>query len=90
MDIKEIKSEHLNGIYSELAKLIGVEAAMKIHETYRGQQVTLPVNFLNRKFTALLIAKEYDGHNIKSLATKYGYSEKSIRKILKRMGEGQS
>lgn len=29
------------------------------------------------------IIDEYNGHNIKELATKYGYTEKWVRKILK-------
>ena len=35
----EIKGEWLNGIYNELADLLGMDAAMEIHSAYRGQQV---------------------------------------------------
>ena len=83
VDIAEIRCECLNGIYNELANLLGTDAAMKIHAAYRGQQVTFPVEFFSKQFIKAQIVNEYDGHNIKQLATKHGYSEKSIRKILK-------
>lgn len=83
MEITNIKCEYLNGIYNELACLLGTDAAMKIHAAYRGQQVTFPVEFFSKQFIKTQIINEYDGHNIKQLATKHGYSEKSIRKILK-------
>ena len=83
MKAKDIKSEYLNGIYSELANLLGTDAAMQIHAHYRGQQVTFPVEFFSKQFTKSRIIEEYDGHNVKQLATRYGYSEKTIRKILK-------
>lgn len=41
MDYSNIKGEYLNGVYSELANLLGIEVVLKIHNTYRGQQVTL-------------------------------------------------
>lgn len=83
METRDIRSEYLNGIYTELANLLGIDAAMKIHAHYRGQQVTFPVEFFSKQFTKSRIIDEYDGHNVKQLATRYGYSEKTIRKILK-------
>ena len=83
MDIKNIKCENLSGIYSELANLIGTDAAKIIHENYRGQQVTFPVEFFSKQFTKSRIIAEYNGHNVKQLATRYGFSEKTIRKIIK-------
>ena len=43
MEPGNIKFEYLNGAYSELANLLGVEAVLKIHSAYRGQQITFPV-----------------------------------------------
>ena len=83
MDEKDIKCEYLNGVYNELANLLGTDAAMKIHANYRGQQVTFPVELFSKQFTKSRIIAEYDGRNVKQLATRYGYSEKTIRKILK-------
>lgn len=82
MNPGEIENHSLCGIYNELADLLGVEAAIKIHSTYRGQQITFPVHFFTKEFMADTIYNEYDGKNIKQLASKFGYSEKWIRKII--------
>ena len=83
MDVRNIKCEYLNGAYSELANLLGIEAVLKIHSAYRGQQITFPVQLFSKEFLKKQIVDEYNGYNIKQLATKYGYSEKWVRQILK-------
>lgn len=80
---ENIKQEYLNGIYYELSDLIGIDATLKIYEMYRGQQLTLPVRLFDKNFIICQIVKEYNGYNIKHLATKFGYSEKWVRKIIK-------
>ena len=83
MDVSNIKCEYLNGAYSELANLLGIEAVLKIHSAYRGQQITFPVQLFSKEFLKKQIVDEYNVYNIKQLATKYGYSEKWVRQILK-------
>lgn len=83
MDPKTIKGEYLNGAYSELANLLGMEAVLKLHSTYRGQQIFYPVELFSKEFIKKQIVNEYNGYNVKLLATKYGYTEKWIKKILK-------
>lgn len=83
MDMNNIKCEYLNGAYSDIANLLGIEAVLKLHSAYRGQQVTFPVQLFSKEFMIMQIVNEYNGYNVKQLATKYGYSEKWIRKILK-------
>lgn len=83
VDVSKLKCDHLNGIYNDFANLLGMDAALKIHSAYRGQQITFPVELFSREFIAQRIVSEYDGYNVKQLATKFGYSEKWIRKILK-------
>ncbi|PWL87825.1 MAG: Mor transcription activator family protein [Escherichia coli] len=83
MEPSEIESENLCGIYRDIANLLGVEAAIKIHSAYRGTQVTFPVSLVTKDFIADKIIREYDGTNIKKLASKYGYSEKWVKKIIK-------
>lgn len=82
-DPKSIKNECLNGIYSEFANVLGIEAALKIHSIFRGQQVFFPVELFSKEFIRSQIISEYDGYNVKQLATKYGYTEKWVKKILK-------
>lgn len=83
MDPSKLKCEYLNGAYNDIANLLGMDAALKLHAAYRGQQITFPVQLFTKEFIAAQIVNEYDGYNVKQLATKFGYSEKWIRKILK-------
>ena len=80
---ENLKSAQLNGAYAEIAALLGVDAALKLHSRYRGTQISFPVELLSREYIFEQINEEYDGTNIRELATKYGYTEKWIRKIVK-------
>lgn len=82
-DKNNIKGEYLNGAYSELASILGIDAVLKIHAKYRGTQMFFPMELFSREFIISQIISEYDGYNVRELATKYGYTEKWIRKILK-------
>lgn len=82
MDPKDIECEYLNGVYAEIANLLGVEAALTMHTAFRGQQLNFPVNFFTSDFIREQVIREYDGGNVKQLATKYGYSEKWVRNII--------
>lgn len=83
IDKSKIKAEYLNGAYSELAAFLDIETVIKIHSKYRGTQIFFPVELFSREFIAKQIVAEYNGSNVRELATKYGYTEKWIRKILK-------
>lgn len=83
LDSKNIKGEYLNGAYSELASLLGIDSVLKIHASYKGQQVFFPMDLFSKDFIKQQIVDEYDGYNVKQLAIKYGYTEKWIKKILK-------
>ena len=83
----EIKKDDLNGAYNDIAELLGVEATMKLYDTFRGQQLTFPVHLFHKDFIARQITQAYDGSNAKQLATRFGYSEKWIRAIVKENAE---
>ena len=78
----------LNSIYREIAEKLGIDTAMDLYLLFRGQQVTFPMRFVNSEYIRRIIVKEYDGTNIKQLALKYDYSEKTIRRILREGDEG--
>ena len=44
IDKNVIKNEHLNGVYADLANLLGIDAVLKIHNEFRGQQLILVSN----------------------------------------------
>lgn len=83
MDPSKLKCAYLNGAYNDIANLLGMDAALKLHAAYRGHQITFPAQLFTKEFIAAQIVNEYNGYNLKQLATKFGYSEKWIRKILK-------
>lgn len=70
-------------VYREISEELGIEAALTIHQMFKGTQVNFPIRFLDTKCVKEMIVKEYDGTNIKTLAKKYDYSEKHIRRIIK-------
>ncbi len=83
------EKEYLNGIYKKIADLIGIDNAKLIFKEYRGQQITFPVEFYSKQYIYNQIIEEYDGTNIKQLASKYGYSERTVRRILKDVGNDE-
>lgn len=70
-------------VYKEISEELGIETALTIHQMFKGTQVSFPVRFLDSQCVKEMIVKEYDGTNIKMLAKKYDYSEKTIRRIIK-------
>lgn len=75
--------ELLNTVYKEISEKLGMDAAISIYQMFKGQQVSFPVRLLNPAKIQQLIVEEYDGKNIRTLAIKYSYSEKTIRRIIK-------
>ena len=76
-------SELLNAVYKEIGEKLGMDTAMNIYQLFKGQQINFPIRFFNPNKIQELIVQEYDGTNIRTLAIKYNYSEKTIRRIIK-------
>ena len=79
----EGRKELLNNVYREISEKLGMETAMEIYQMYKGQQINFPMRFFNPSLIQQSILDEYDGTNVRQLATKYNYSEKTIRRIIK-------
>ena len=75
--------ELLNAVYKEISEKMGIDVAMEMYQLFKGQQISFPVRFFNPTRIQQIIVKEYDGTNIRTLALKYNYSEKTIRRIIK-------
>ena len=75
--------ELLNAVYKEISEKLGMDTAISIYQLFKGQQVSFPVRLFNPAKIQQLIIEEYDGKNIRTLAIKYSYSEKTIRRIIK-------
>lgn len=79
----ETNPELLNTVYKEISEKLGMDVAMEIYHMFKGQQISFPVRFFNPQQIQALIIREYNGTNIKKLAIKYSYSEKTVRRIIK-------
>ena len=72
-----------NSIYNDISEVFGMDVAIQMYQTYRGMQITFPTRLFNPEYVKTQVPIEYDGTNIKQLAKKYGYSEKTIRRMIK-------
>ena len=79
----ENDSQLLNTVYREISESLGMNAAMTIYQMYKGQQISFPTRFFNPAMIQQAIINEYDGTNVRMLAVKYNYSEKTVRRIIK-------
>lgn len=79
----ENEADLFNDVYKDIADVLGLDAAITIYQFYKGQQISFPVHLFNVKRIQTSVIKEYDGTNIKELAKKYGYSEKTVRRMIK-------
>ena len=79
----ESDPELLNAVYKEISEQLGMDVATNIYQMFKGQQISFPVRFFNSLKIQQIILKEYDGTNIRILATKYNYSEKTVRRIIR-------
>lgn len=81
--MEERDSELLNNVYREISERLGMDTAMEIYQMFKGQQISFPVRFFNPSRIQKIIIQEYNGSNIRLLATKYNYSEKTVRRIIR-------
>ncbi|ETA75014.1 Mor transcription activator family protein [Ligilactobacillus equi] len=72
-----------NEIYAELADLLGRHGMDLVYQNYHGMQVNFPVRLYTRDYVKQKLKKENNPVDIKAMAKKYGYSEKTIRRMLK-------
>lgn len=79
--------ESLNSIYRELADIIGMENTIKLYDEFKGQQVSFPVKLHNKQYVHEEIKNEFNGANLKQLAVKYGYSERTVRRIVQKKND---
>lgn len=78
-------STTLNGVYESMSELIGFDNVVKLYENFKGSQINFPTRLFSKDFVLQEAIKAYDGtsESINIIATKYSYSERTIRKFLK-------
>lgn len=84
IDKSNVNSGHLNGVYEEFARYIGIDATLKIYSEFKGQQINFPVRLFSQEYVVSQIIEQYNGTNINQLAKRFGYSERWVRQMLKK------
>lgn len=77
------EAELYNSVYKEISEIVGLDATLKIYLRFKGQQISFPVRLYNPNMIQQKVVKEFDGTNIRELAKKYDYSEKTIRRMIR-------
>lgn len=81
-DKQTITINSLNGIYKDIAEIIGIEKTILLHDNFQGQQISFPKKLYTKEYI-IQQAKNEDNENLKTTAFKYGYTERHLRRILK-------
>lgn len=82
---KPTRAASLNGVYETMSELIGFDNVLILYENFRGSQVNFPTRLFSKEFVLQEALRLYDGtsKSINIVAVKCGYSERTIRKLLK-------
>ena len=78
-----LQAADLEGVYEEVAEVVGIENAFKIYEHFKGQQMNFPQRIYSQEYVERYVKENYDGTNLREFAKKFNYSERRIRQILK-------
>lgn len=81
--LAEQDRQMLHPIYREISEKLGLNAAKELYQMFKGQQISFPVRLMDPRKVQKMIMQEYNGTNVRELARKYGYSEKSVRRLIK-------
>lgn len=84
----KVQPNDLIGVYSEMAELIGLEAVTKIYIHFKGQQIAFPTRLYTKDYIVRQLNTGED-QPMGKIATKYGYSERRLRQILKESRENK-
>lgn len=81
MNLDEI--ENWQGLYRELAQVVGPEVTKRLCAYYGGAQVNFPKRLWDPQREAMAIQREWvAGTSVGQLARQHNYSSRTIRRIL--------
>lgn len=84
MEIHEnITPSDFTGVYRDIAEVIGVESTIALHNSFQGQQLTLPKKLFTHEYILTKIKKGDGATKVKKVAAQYGYTERRLRQIMK-------
>ena len=77
--------EDFEGILKDVAEEAGVEAAIRIWRRYSKQTIyIIDITVLEKRKKYEYIKRNFNGSNYSKLAFKTGYSERYVRKLLRK------
>ncbi len=80
-----ISLEELHPTYQAIARVIGIENALKLGQEFGGEGFYLPkLNINLSKARDKKIIEEFNGSNLNELAKKYGVTTRWVRTVLKK------
>ena len=80
--MERVENSGLQGVYKELAEIIGLDATIAVYKELKGQQVNFPTRLYDKSHVIEEVNKRYNGSNLKELAKEFSYTERWIRKII--------
>lgn len=82
--LRDLKIQDLQEQHQLIAEAVGIEGLIRLSEYFGGSSLNIPQkrNLLKQKIYHT-IYREYDGDNIKRLATKYDVSEATVYNIVR-------
>lgn len=72
-----------NGVYEVFAEVLGIDKILKVYQYFKGQQINFPTKLFSREYVVEEVLKAYNGKNLNTLSTKFGYSERHLRQLIK-------
>lgn len=79
-----LEPDDLQENHREIADVVGFDNLIKLIEHFGGNSIYIPQKYELYRFKLYAtILEQYDGTNIKRLATDYGVSEKTVYTIVK-------
>lgn len=81
--MNELDTQGWNKVYRDLEKVIGLDATLSLFKEYRGMQLNFPIRLISRHAMIDILRTEYTGLNKQDLARRYGYSQRSIERMLR-------
>ena len=79
--MRKNKSDY-KGIYSDMVEILGEEIVMKLHEHYRGQQITFPMKLYSNEYIEKYIVNNCRNKTLKEMCRDLGYTEGWIKQFL--------
>lgn len=86
--MKRVENSGLQGVYKELAEIIGLDATIAVYKELKGQQINFPTRLYDKNHVVEEVNRRYNGSNLKELAKEFNYTERWIRKIVHDIQEG--